>query len=305
MFVGIFFVVGVALSWAGSTQLASEVQSTPGFDAPFFMIYFNTGWMLLCFLYPVVMSYPRFHVRSTIQNCIKNDKLTLKVLGIYSTLFFLLWAAANYLYVRALAHSPPSVVTAVFSSTPAFVLLLSKIILKEPFNFLKGLSVLFCIAGIISVAAGQGFDDGSFTGVILTVFSAIFAAIYKVLLKKFLGDPTMITTAVFLVLLASTNVFGFWWLVILLEKTSAESIPWQEVPWGYLSLTAFGNLLFNGFVNFGIAYTDPLFISIGTILGKKHIYKHLYCTQQPFFFGTRELSIYVCTQFFLRTIKGT
>ena len=34
-----------------------------------------------------------------------------------------------------------------------------------------------------------------------------------------------------------------------------------------MCLSALGGLLFNALINFGIAYTFPLFISIGTVLG--------------------------------------
>ena len=34
-----------------------------------------------------------------------------------------------------------------------------------------------------------------------------------------------------------------------------------------MCLSALGGFLFNGLINFGIAYTYPLFISIGTVLG--------------------------------------
>ena len=46
--------------------------------------------------------------------------------------FALIWAATNYMYTRALTLIEPSDVTALFSSAPAFVFILSLIILREP-----------------------------------------------------------------------------------------------------------------------------------------------------------------------------
>lgn len=46
--------------------------------------------------------------------------------------FTLIWVATNYMYIRALVVIQPSDVTALFSSAPAFVFILSLVILKEP-----------------------------------------------------------------------------------------------------------------------------------------------------------------------------
>lgn len=58
----------------------------------------------------------------------------LTVTGIFSAtvLFGIIWAATNYMYSRALMSISATDVTALFSSAPAFVFLLSICILKEP-----------------------------------------------------------------------------------------------------------------------------------------------------------------------------
>jgi solute carrier family 35 protein F3/4 len=40
-----------------------------------------------------------------------------------------------------------------------------------------------------------------------------------------------------------------------------------DVPWNYLCGSSALGVLFNFFINFGIAYTFPLFISLGTVMG--------------------------------------
>ena len=40
-----------------------------------------------------------------------------------------------------------------------------------------------------------------------------------------------------------------------------------DIPWMYLIISSILGVLFNFAINFGIAYTFPLFISLGTIMG--------------------------------------
>ena len=51
-FFGLFIVVFIAVSWVGSTQTAKSTYN-PTFSAPFFMVWFNTSWMVIC--YPLLM----------------------------------------------------------------------------------------------------------------------------------------------------------------------------------------------------------------------------------------------------------
>ena len=46
-----------------------------------------------------------------------------------------------------------------------------------------------------------------------------------------------------------------------------ELIVWSKIPWAYLCGTAVLGLVFNFLINFGVAFTFPLFISLGTLLG--------------------------------------
>ena len=64
---------------------------------------------------------------------------TLKGMGIRIAPFCAIWVATNYVYVKALGIKdfPPTDVTALFSSAPAFVFILSRIILKERVTVLK------------------------------------------------------------------------------------------------------------------------------------------------------------------------
>ena len=154
----------------------------------------------------------------------KKENLSLRRLIISAIFFYLLWGSANYLYTWALSFTSPSVVTAVFSSAPAFVFLLSLFLLRERFTFLKAIAVLFCIGGVVLIASAQGIDNASFKGVLFALLSAICAALYKVALKLALGDAGLATTSVYLTLLGCVNMFCFWPVWLILSATGVEYI---------------------------------------------------------------------------------
>ena len=53
-FFGLFIVVFIALTWVGSTQTAKSTYN-PSFNAPFFMVWFSTSWMVFC--YPFLIPF--------------------------------------------------------------------------------------------------------------------------------------------------------------------------------------------------------------------------------------------------------
>lgn len=59
-----------------------------------------------------------------------------------TVLFTLIWLPTNYFYSRALLTIPPTDVTALFSTAPAFVFIFSMIILREPPLILRVCTVI-------------------------------------------------------------------------------------------------------------------------------------------------------------------
>ena len=57
----------------------------------------------------------------------------------------------------------------------------------------------------------------------------------------------------------------FWPILLLLHFLHVERL--EHIPWGFICANSALGLLFNFSINFGIAYTFPLFISLGTVLG--------------------------------------
>lgn len=148
----------------GSTQLAkSTYNSNSKFRAPFFLVWFGTSWMSVIF--PLTVPFYFIFTRklptlSSIQElwrCVyyqlayNNFTFSLslslsshsrEIINPYNSstvtfltstvLFSFLWVPTNYCFARALITIPATDVTALFSTAPAFVFLLSMFILKEP-----------------------------------------------------------------------------------------------------------------------------------------------------------------------------
>lgn len=269
---GIIIVIGIAISWVGSTQFAKKTY-TKSFNAPWFVVWFSTSWMSLCF--PVISLILRLFKGYGIRTSFAKAQTIFGERGLCPFTLFtrclpfaLLWCACNYMYTRALSVLSATDVTALFSSAPAFVFVLSLAVLaEEVFSWRRLLATFIAIGGIVVIAYSNGFTGPSTRGVLLAVGSAILAAMYKVSLKRFVGDAEVIQVSLFLSCLGILNLLGFWPIMEIMHFTHYEKIHWSNMPWEFLCGSAALGLLFNFLINFGIAFTFPLFISLGTVLG--------------------------------------
>eukprot|EP00662_Eupelagonemidae_sp_cell21_P017325 gene17325-54169_t len=174
---GILIVAGVAVTWVGSTQFSQSTQKNYNGGC---------GWGAVPGYSPVALAR-------------------------WVVFFYLTWLVANYSYLRALRGVSASLVTALFSTAPAFV-------------------------AVGSVVAVFGDPSPDTVGVLLAWYGICAATLGSALLGVLLG--------------------GGW-----------ESVQWGNVPWGTLAAAHSLSLAFNFLVNFGIALTYPLFISLGTVVG--------------------------------------
>ena len=100
---------------------------------------------------------------------------------------------------------------------------------------------------------------------IQVVYSVCSHILMQVLLKWRVGDATLYQMGLFLSSLGLFITVAFWPIVVLLHFLHVERV--ESVPWGFICAHSALGLLFNFSINFGIAYTFPLFISLGTVLG--------------------------------------
>lgn len=266
---GLLIVFIIACSWVGSTQTGKSAYSN-NFKAPFFSMWFGTAWMMS--LFPLSAPFYFLTQKRSIKDLLNHSKqvfspdgLTVKDVLSSTVLFGIIWGATNYMYSRALMTMSATDVTALFSSAPAFVFLFSMCILKEKLLILRLGSVVLVVSGITLFAYADGFQPSNIIGVILSVGSAIGAATYKVLLKWRVRNATIYQMTLFLSSLGLFSTLLLWPIALILHVLKVEEIT--NVPWLYLCASSALSVVFNLSINFGIAYTFPLFISIGTLLG--------------------------------------
>lgn len=85
--------------------------------------------------------------------------------------------------------------------------------------------------------------------------------------KRVFGDTSATKVALFLSVLGCFNFLLLWPPFEALYFTKEEAISWNDIPWNFLCGRSALGLVFNFLISFGIAFTFPLFISLGTILG--------------------------------------
>ncbi|XP_041470973.1 putative thiamine transporter SLC35F3 [Lytechinus variegatus] len=278
--IGLSIGLGVAISWVAATQFMKAMYDE-NFDAPFFIIWFSTIWMLVCYPIYIIGSLVIFKDQRNagwagIKELYKADQQIYGERGmtLWNCLkltgpFCALWIITNYMYAAALKFKSPTDVTALFVTNTAFIYVFSWIWLEELLILLPArlCSVLLSIVGTVLMMAADGFGGGSVIGVLLALGAAIGAALYKVLFKRFLGDATYGQVSLFLTMLALLNLVLLWPIMLGLYFGKREIMDWNNLPWAFLCGTSALGIVFNFLVNFGIALTYPLLISLANIVG--------------------------------------
>ncbi|XP_014669524.1 PREDICTED: putative thiamine transporter SLC35F3 isoform X2 [Priapulus caudatus] len=271
--IGVLIVVSIAVSWTGTAQFAaSSFDET--FDGAYFFIWFSTTWMVVCFpVYTIavfIFSRDKRCLKSIYRDCISvygEDRLTPLTFFTKCGLFCILWIASNYMFLMALRIIPITDTVAVFASNAAFVYILSWIILHEKFISIRILAVILMITGIVMMMYAEGFGGSTPRGVALAIGAALGSAVYQVCFKKIVGNASLGQVSIFLSMLGVFDVLVMWPIMLALYLTKVEVYDWHNLPWMYLGGSAALGLVFNFLVNFGIAFTYPLFISIGIMMG--------------------------------------
>ncbi|CAI4221553.1 unnamed protein product [Auanema sp. JU1783] len=268
-------IIAVALSWSLTTQFSQTALKidTKHFNAPYCMMWFNTNFMILC--YPTYILYEMFR-KKKIRDFFRHAQ---EVFGPYGLTpfqllfrvlpFLLLWIGANYCAARALLYVSASIATSISSCNAAFVYILGILLLGDKFIWMKAVSVVFAVAGVAVISLGikGSSGDQQWLGIMLSVISAMSAAVYKVLFKRMLGSADLGQVSLFMSCLGYLNFSLNWVMPVILTQTGVELIEWKYVPWLPMCGAAVLSLTFNFLINFGIALLHPLVISIGMLLG--------------------------------------
>ncbi|KAE9555075.1 hypothetical protein FO519_001736 [Halicephalobus sp. NKZ332] len=271
--VSLLVVAGVAISWACATQFSkSALDLDPDkFYAPYSMVWFGTCFMIIC--YPVYLLYIVTSGKESLREAHEEalevfGARTFNIFGFIVRVipFLILWIGANYCYSQGLGHISASAASAIMSSNVAMVCVLSWVLLKDKVDPLKVIAVFAAIGGVIVISLDDEYA-GNLLGVLLVIASAAFAAFYKVMFKKLIGDANLGQVSIFMSGLGLLNILLNIVPTVIMVWLKADRIDWNYVPWWTLAGSAALSLLFNFLVNFGIALLNPLLISIGMLCG--------------------------------------
>lgn len=264
----------VAVTWCLSTQFSKTALNfdKKNFNAPYFMMWFNTNLMLLCF--PVYVFVDKLRSRRDIGEIVgetfrtfgRKKGFSVRNLFVYVTPFVVFWVGANYPYVRALLLITPSVATSISACNAAFVYILAIILLGDKINIFKIFSVVLAIGGVVVISLDNEMRI-EWLGILFAFISAFMAAVYKVSFKRIIGNASLGDVSLFMTCLGFLNLTINWVPALILALTGVETLHFAYAPWGPMIGAALLSMAFNFTINFGIALLNPLVVSVGMLCG--------------------------------------
>ncbi|GMR33189.1 hypothetical protein PMAYCL1PPCAC_03384, partial [Pristionchus mayeri] len=269
LLLSLLVIFGVAIAWISSTRFskAALVVDPHKFNAPYFMLWWNTNWMITCF--PVFLFYNIIRGVKAAQSF--HDSVPVLGGSLHTglfrvALFLFLWSGANYSYLKALAYVSASVATSIQACNVSLVWLMALFLLGDRFVPPKLFAVFLAIGGVVLISLDKEIR-ASWVGILLSTLSPIFAAVYKVMFKWILGDATLGQVSLFMSSLGLMSLFVNAVPALFLIVFNVETLEVSAVPWIVLVGAGLLGLLFNFLINFGIALLHPLVISVGMLVG--------------------------------------
>ncbi|OQV13276.1 putative thiamine transporter SLC35F3 [Hypsibius exemplaris] len=291
--VGVVLVLAIAVSLVGAAQFAkstypscnsstvnpesssssSSSQSSKCFRAPFFVTWFNAIWLMVCYPAYLLVMLLNCRRKQTFREIWRqsesvygSDGLTWRKVFTHCGTFSVLGVATNYAYLRALEDRAPSDITAMFASNCVFVFLLSAALLNARLISLKLISVVLAGTGVFLIAYADWSGLASLTAVFLILLSAFGAACYTISFKRIVGNARPDQVCLFLTLVATFTAVVLWPVILILHYTAEEEIIPELIPWPYMMGSCTLGVAFNFLLNFGVAFTYPLFAAFGGIV---------------------------------------
>ncbi|CAD5229219.1 unnamed protein product [Bursaphelenchus okinawaensis] len=261
--ISVLVVLGVSVSWTSASQF-TKLALHDEFKAPYFIVWFNTNLMMLCYPFYLVVSC-RKSWKTIRQETFDCDRTLLEWLWVTVTLLTL-WTMANVLFSVSLGRISASASTSLISCNVFVVFLLSKCFLDERYTVTKSISTVLGVIGVIVICCDKEFA-GDVVGVVSVMLAAFSSAMYKVVFKKIVGQAGLGQVSLLMSLLGALNLLLNVIPITLLWYVDVEVITLHNIPWFYLIGSAVLSLTYNFVVNLSIALITPLFVSIGALLG--------------------------------------
>uniref|UniRef100_K3WL39 EamA domain-containing protein n=1 Tax=Globisporangium ultimum (strain ATCC 200006 / CBS 805.95 / DAOM BR144) TaxID=431595 RepID=K3WL39_GLOUD len=238
---GVFFLVIVALIWTFASVLVQYIFHNLSFQGPFFLTYvgitlFSVNlplWYLSQIVWPRIKAW--FQGRPTNGKLSHYElmkrsgrKASYKQIAVISATISPLWFVANFTYNQSLNMTSVTSSTIVSSTSTVFTFLMSVIILREPFVWLKVVGVVLCMAGNISTifndsGSGDSASDHVF-GDLVALFSAFMYGVYTTAIRKLIPDEESVSISLFFGFIGVINFVCLLPFVLLFHYTGVESL---------------------------------------------------------------------------------
>jgi len=229
---GLIFLMGTVLGWVGAATLIKLIYTEIEYDKPFFVTYVSDS---LNFVYGFVFIKRIFYkfakkTQSPPENDaqINQQNPNFIKLGLIFAPFLLI---ANYLYNEGLTLTTIASACIISNTSAIFIFILSMILLKNEFSYVKMLCVIVSFGGICLIALSD--NDSTSThykhaviGDIISVISAIIYAFYATLLKRLIPDDSKFSWAGFFTILGLSVVIEFIPFIWFLDLIGLESFQW-------------------------------------------------------------------------------
>ncbi|ESO83385.1 hypothetical protein LOTGIDRAFT_169456 [Lottia gigantea] len=267
---GTLLAVITGVLWTSFSQLT---QFTDGYQTPFFLTYIITIWLIP--FYPVyfVIQHifckrnPREVFRENLLLYADNNNIKrVRFLG-KTILFSFVWTVCLFTYIKALHLLNGADTTAIHATNQSFVYMLSWIVLFEKFVAIRILALVFSITGIVLFAYVDGFGTLAMWGIVVAVASSASAALYKLLIKKFICLPSLGQISLFLTLIGVIHTISLWPMIILFHFTHVEVIIWSSLPWLWIVASVILFTAHQVLITYAPYISYPLFNGLGLALG--------------------------------------
>ncbi|CAG8239693.1 unnamed protein product [Penicillium salamii] len=223
--------------------------------------------------------------RSSMQ--ISGQKLGLKATAKLSVQFCLLWFTANYFAMGCLQFTTVASTTILTSTSGVWTLVFGALLGVERFTPRKLISVIASLIGIILISrvdlsapdegATPDGSGGSFprksTGEIalgdaMAAFSAIMYGLYTIVMKKQVGDESLVNMPLFFGLVGFFNVVLLWPGFFILHWTGIEVFSFPETGrvWFIVLTNSLASFVSDIAWAYAMLLTTPLVVTVGLSL---------------------------------------
>jgi solute carrier family 35 protein F5 len=245
--VGCIFLVCVAIIWNFSSVLIQYIFNDLSFEAPFFLTSFGMALFSvnLPIYYVTKIWLPHLgrglsgqgmselpQVKSESVPGVTqtpHDKATIKRTMIAAAIVAPLWFVANFTYNQSLNMTSVTSSTIVSSTSTVFTFLLSVLVLREPFRWLKLAGVVFCMAGnMTTILNDSGDGDASVSdhalGDLVALFAAFMYGVYTTAIRQLIPDEESVSISLFFGFMGVINFVGLLPIVLALHYSGIESL---------------------------------------------------------------------------------